>query len=313
MSSDYNDGGNSERYFIFMVEPMQDVTHPALESDPGDDWTNTLPELVIRPAKGWAPLNLADLWRYRELAFFLTWRDISVRYKQTLLGAAWAIIQPFFTMVVFSVFFGFLGKMPSDGLPYPVFTFCALLPWQLFAYSLAESGNSLVANQNLITKVYFPRVVIPLAATLGGLLDFVIAFIVLLIMMVVYGIRPTAAVWTLPLFVLLALVTALGAGLWLSALNVEYRDVRYTIPFLTQFWLFMTPIAYPSSLVPAAWRALYGLNPMVGVVEGFRWALLGTGSAPGPLMAVSVLASVALLVSGLFYFRRMERTFADKV
>ncbi len=270
-------------------------------------------ELVIRPSKGWIPLNLADLWRYRELIFFLTWRDISVRYKQTALGAAWAVIQPLFTMIVFTVFFGQLGKLPSDGLPYPIFAFCALLPWQLFAYSLTESGNSLVANQNLISKVYFPRVVIPLSATLGGLLDFVIAFCVLLVLMVVYRITPTLAVWTLPLFVLLALITALGAGLWLSALNVEYRDVRYTIPFLTQFWMFITPIAYPSSMVPEGWRALYGINPMVGVVEGFRWALLGTDTQPGAQVWVSVLAALGLFLSGLFYFRRMERTFADKV
>ena len=277
------------------------------------DLSENLPELVIRPARGWVALNLPDLWRYRELVFFLAWRDISVRYKQTVLGAAWAIIQPFFTMVVFSVFFGSLAKVPSDGLPYPVFSFCALLPWQLFAYSLTESGNSLVSNQNLISKVYFPRMVIPLAATLGGLLDFLIAFVVLLGMMAFYQIRPTTAVWTLPLFVLLAIITALGAGLWLSALNVEYRDVRYTIPFLTQFWMFLTPIAYASSIVPAQWRTLYGLNPMAGVVEGFRWALLGTGSPPGALLAVSTAVSLFLFVSGMFYFRRMERTFADKV
>jgi lipopolysaccharide transport system permease protein len=272
-----------------------------------------LPELVIRPAKGWNPLNLIDLWRYRELIFFLAWRDISVRYKQTILGAAWAIIQPLFTMIVFSIFFGQLGNIPSDGLPYPVFSFCALLPWQLFAYSLGESGNSLISNQSLITKVYFPRIVIPISATLGGLLDFVIAFVVLLIMMAVYGITPTSAIWTLPFFVLLAILTALGAGLWLSALNVEYRDVRYTIPFLAQFWMFLTPIAYPSSMVPEQWRTLYAINPMVGVVEGFRWALLGKGAPPGPVFIASMIASVALLVSGMYYFRRMERTFADKV
>jgi len=281
------------------------------ESLPGQEVD--LPELVIRPSRGWVSLNLADLWRYRELIFFLAWRDISVRYKQTILGAAWAIIQPFFTMIVFTIFFGQLGNIPSDGLPYPVFAYCALLPWQLFAYSLGESGNSLVANQNLITKVYFPRVVIPLAATLGGLLDFVISFIVLLLMIMYYHIQPTSVVWTLPLFILLALITALGAGLWLSALNVEYRDVRYTIPFLTQFWLFITPIAYPSSMVPEQWRVLYGINPMVGVVEGFRWALLGNGNPPGPMMIISIIAALVLLVSGLFYFRRMERTFADKV
>jgi lipopolysaccharide transport system permease protein len=274
---------------------------------------DNLPELVIRPKKGWISLGLADLWRYRELAFFLTWRDISVRYKQTVLGAAWALLQPFFTMIIFSVVFGMFGKLPSEGLPYPIFTYTALLPWQLFAYSLTESGNSLVANQNLITKVYFPRVVIPISATLGGLLDFAIAFVLLMGMMMFYGVRPTSAVWTLPLFLLLALITALGAGLWLSALNVEYRDVRYTIPFLTQFWMYASPVAYSSTLIPERWRALYGLNPMAGVVEGFRWALLGTGKAPGPLLAVSVAVSILLLVTGLMYFRRMERTFADKV
>ena len=275
--------------------------------------SDLLPELVIRPSKGWVSLNLKDLWRYRELVFFLAWRDISVRYKQTVLGAAWAIIQPFFTMVVFSIFFGLLAKVPSDGLPYPVWSFCALIPWQLFAYSLAESGNSLVANQNLITKVYFPRVVIPIAATLGGLLDFVIAFVVLIGMMLFYHITPTSAIWTLPLFILLAIITALGAGLWLSALNVEYRDVRYTITFLIQFWMFLTPIAYSSSIVPAQFRVLYGLNPMTGVVEGFRWALLGTSQAPGLMTAVSVVIAIALFFSGLAYFRRMERSIADKV
>jgi lipopolysaccharide transport system permease protein len=272
-----------------------------------------LAELVIRPSKGWVSLNLMDLWRYRELVFFLTWRDISVRYKQTALGAAWAVLQPFLTMVVFSVFFGALVKVPSDGLPYPVWNFCALIPWQLFAYSLAESGNSLVANQNLITKVYFPRVIIPIAATLGGLLDFAIAFVVLIGMMLFYHLSPTSAIWTLPLFILLAIITALGAGLWLSALNVEYRDVRYTITFLIQFWMFMTPIAYPSSIVPEQFRVLYGLNPMTGVVEGFRWALLGSGQAPGLMTGVSAVIAVALFFSGLAYFRRMERSFADKV
>jgi lipopolysaccharide transport system permease protein len=278
-----------------------------------DDPQDELKELVIRPSKGWVSLNLGDLWRYRELVFFLTWRDISVRYKQTVLGIAWVVLQPFFTMVIFSLVFGLLGKLPSDGLPYPIFTYTALLPWQLFAYSLAESGNSLVANQNLITKVYFPRIVIPISATLGGLVDFAIAFVLLLGMMLFYGIRPTAAVWTLPLFLLLALVTALGAGLWLSALNVQYRDVRYTIPFLVQFWMYASPVAYSSTLIPEQWRALYGINPMAGVVEGFRWALLGAGKAPGTLLIVSVIASLVLFITGLIYFRRMERTFADKV
>jgi len=259
------------------------------------------------------PLRLKELWEYRELLYFLVWRDIKVRYKQTVLGAAWAIIQPFFTMVVFSIFFGRLAGIPSDGLPYPIFAYCALLPWQLFSHALTESGNSLVGNQNLITKVYFPRLVIPLSAVLAGLVDFAVAFLVLVGMMAYYGIAPTIPAVTLPLFILLAIATALAVGLWLSALNVQYRDVRYTIPFLTQFWLFSTPIAYPSSLVPEGWRVLYGLNPMAGVVEGFRWALLGTRNAPGPMLAVSVAVVVALLVGGLYYFRRMEKGFADVV
>lgn len=270
-------------------------------------------DVVIRPTKGWVPLNLRDLWVYRELLYFLVWRDIKVRYKQTVLGAAWAILQPFLTMVVFSVFFGRLAGVPSDGIPYPIFVYTALIPWQLFAHALTESGNSLVSNQQLITKVYFPRLVIPLSAVLAGLVDFGIAFIVLLGMMFFYGIFPTLAVLALPFFLLLAIATALSVGLWLSALNVEYRDVRYTLPFLTQFWMFATPIAYPSSLVPEPWRAWYGLNPMAGVVEGFRWALLGTTGAVGPMLIVSCLVVVVLLVGGLVYFRRMERTFADVV
>jgi homopolymeric O-antigen transport system permease protein len=269
--------------------------------------------ILIKPSRGWVPLRLKDLWDYRELLYFLVWRDIKIRYKQTVLGVAWAVIQPFFTMVVFSIFFGWLMKVPSDGLPYPIFAYCALLPWQLFASSLGASSNSLVANQNLITKVYFPRLVIPMAATLTGLLDFAIASVMLLGMMAFYHITPTSAVWALPVYVLLVVATALGVGTWLSALSVQYRDVRYTLPFLTQLWLFATPIVYPSSLVPEQWRTLYGLNPMVGVVEGFRWALLGAGNGPSPTLAVSVLAALALLLSGMYYFRRMERTFADTV
>jgi lipopolysaccharide transport system permease protein len=272
-----------------------------------------LPTLHLRPPRGWASLELRELWEYRELLYFLTWRDIKVRYKQTALGAAWAVIQPLFMMLVFSLFFGRLAKVPSDGIPYPVFTFCALLPWQLFAHSLTESSNSLVGNQNLITKVYFPRLVIPIAAVLGGLVDFCIAFVILLLLMAWFGLVPTLAVVALPGFILLAILTALGVGLWLSALNVQYRDVRYTIGFLTQFWLFATPVAYPSSLIPAQWRWLYGLNPMAGVVEGFRWALLGKTQGPGWLLLVSVLVVIILLVSGLYYFRRMEQTFADVV
>ena len=268
---------------------------------------------VIRPSRSWAALRLSELWAYRELLYFFVWRDLKVRYKQTALGAAWAIIQPFFTMVIFSVFFGRLAKVPSDGIPYPVFAYCGLLPWQLFAHALTESGNSLVGSQHLITKVYFPRLVIPLAAVVAGVVDFGIAFVILIGMMVVFHIVPTAAVVTLPAFLLLALATALAVGLWLSALNVQYRDVRYTIPFLVQAWLFATPVAYPSSLVPARWRALYGLNPMAGVIEGFRWALLGKAQGPGPLLLVSVVMVAGLLMGGLFYFRRVERTFADIV
>lgn len=273
----------------------------------------TLPPLTIRPSRGWVSLRLRDLWEYRELLYFLVWRDIKVCYKQTALGIAWAILQPFMTMVVFSIFFGRLAKVPSDGMPYPVFTFCALLPWQLFANALTSSANSLVANQQLITKVYFPRLIIPISAVVAGLLDFGISFLVLLGMMFYYGIVPTTAVLTLPFLILFAIATALAVGLWLSALNVQYRDVRYTIPFLTQFWLFVTPIAYPSSLVPESWRTLYSLNPMVGVVEGFRWALLGKTGEIGPLVIVSALVVAILLFGGLVYFRRMERTFADIV
>jgi lipopolysaccharide transport system permease protein len=267
----------------------------------------------IEPTRGWVGLNLKDLWDYRELLYFLTWRDIKVRYKQTALGAAWAILQPFLTMVVFSVFFGNLAKVPSDGLPYPIFSYTALLPWQLFAYALSGSGNSLVANQRLITKVYFPRLVIPIASVLSGLVDFAIAFVVLLGMMLYYQVYPTWAVVTLPFFILLAILTALAVGMWLSALNVQYRDVRYVIPFLTQFWLFLTPIAYPSSLVPEWIRPLYGLNPMAGVVEGFRWALLGTSNEVGLLVLVSALVVGSLLVGGVVYFKRMEKSFADVI
>lgn len=274
---------------------------------------DSISTIQIEPSKGWVFLKLHDLWEYRELLYFLAWRDIKVRYKQTVLGAAWAIIQPFSTMVVFSIFFGRLAKMPSDGIPYPIFAYCALLPWSYFAGALDRAGNSLVGSANLVTKVYLPRLILPLSATMAGLLDFAIAFVVLIAMMIFYGITPTSAVWTLPFFLLLALATSLGVGLWLSALNVQYRDVRYTIPFLTQFWLFASPVAYPSSLVPEQWRVLYGLNPMAGVIEGFRWALLGKGSGPGPMLAVSVLVTAVLLVSGAYYFRRMEKTFADVV
>jgi lipopolysaccharide transport system permease protein len=275
--------------------------------------TAALTTLRIAPSKGWVSLKLHELWEYRELLYFLVWRDIKVRYKQTALGASWAIIQPVFTMLVFSLFFGHLGKIPSDGIPYPIFSFAALVPWTFFANGLGQSSNSLVGNANLITKIYFPRLIVPLASVFSGIVDFLLAFVVLLGMMLYYGLVPTLNVLWLPLFVLLALVTSLGVGLWFSALNVEYRDVRYVVPFITQFWLFATPIAYPSSLLSQPWRTIYGLNPMVGVVEGFRWALLGTNTAPGPIIAVSSAAALVILVTGAFYFRRMERTFADIV
>jgi lipopolysaccharide transport system permease protein len=283
------------------------VAKPSLSSN------QTKPVTIIRPSRGWVSLKLHELWEYRELLFFLAWRDISVRYKQTILGAAWAIIQPFFTMLVFSLFFGRLGQIPSDGVPYPIFSYAALLPWQYFATALAGSADSLVGSANLLSKVYFPRLVIPMASVLPAVIDFAIAFVVLIGMMFFYGITPTWNIVWLPLFLLLALVTALGVGLWLSAMNVQYRDIRYTVPFITQFWLFASPVAYPSSMIPEQWRPLYGINPMAGVIEGFRWALLGTETAPGPLIGVSVLVSLVLLIGGAYYFRRMEKTFADVV
>lgn len=267
----------------------------------------------IEPSRGWVSLNLRDLWQYRELLFFLTWRDIKVRYKQTILGASWAIIQPFFSMVIFSLFFGNLAKIPSDGIPYPIFSFAALVPWTFFANGLTQSSASLVADANLIKKVYFPRLAIPIAAIFSGGVDFLLAFIVLLGMMLYFGIMPTVNTVWLPLFLLLALVTSLGTGLWLTAMNVQFRDIRYAVPFLAQAWMFASPIVYPSSLLDEPWRTLYGINPMVGVIEGFRWALLGVDTAPGPIIIVSTLVAIGLLVSGAYYFRRMEKTFADVV
>jgi lipopolysaccharide transport system permease protein len=272
-----------------------------------------LPLRLIAPSRGWISLRLGEVWRYRELLLFLMWRDIALRYKQTALGVAWAVIQPVMTMVVFSLFFGRLAGMPSDGVPYPIFSYAALLPWTYFAGALGQSSNSLVGSANLISKVYFPRLIIPCASVLTGLVDFAIAFVILLAMMVYYGVRPTAATVALPLFLLLACATALGVGLWLSALSVRYRDIRYVVPFLTQVWLFATPVAYPSSLLSGQWRVVYAaVNPMVGVVEGFRWALLGS-NPPGPMLAASAGMAAVVLVTGAFYFRRMERTFADIV
>ncbi len=267
----------------------------------------------IEPTHGWVSVKLKELWQFRELLFFLTWRDIKVRYKQTVLGVAWAVLQPVMTMIVFSLFFGRLAKVPSDGLPYPIFNYAALVPWTLFASALGQASNSLVSNGQMIKKVYFPRLALPISTIFAAFVDFILAFLVLLLMMAFYDITPTANIIWLPLFMLLAVVTALGMALGLSALNVQFRDIRYAIPFLTQFWFFITPIAYPSSLLPQPWRTLYGLNPMAGVVEGFRWALLGTETAPGPIVIVSAFAAAILLIGGAYYFSRMEKTFADVV
>jgi len=272
------------------------------------------PTTVIEPRKGWVPLHLGELWEYREVLYYLVWRDIKVRYRQTVIGALWAIIQPLMTMVVFSVFLGGFAKVPSDGAPYPLFAFAALVPWSFFANGLALSANSLVASGNLITKVYFPRLLVPMGRVLSGLPDIGLSFLVLLALVAWYGhLRLSLSLLWLPFLASLAFLTALGVGLWLSALNVRYRDVQHAVPFLIQIWMFATPIAYPSSLLPEPWRTVYGLNPMVGVVEGFRWALLGSGRAPGLPLVVSVVAAVVLLVSGAFFFRRVERTFADVV
>jgi lipopolysaccharide transport system permease protein len=272
-----------------------------------------LPRTVIARSRAWSQPRLAELWAYRELLYFLVWRDVKVRYKQTVLGAAWAIIQPVCTMIVFTLFFGWLAGVPSDGLPYPIFVFTALLPWQLFAHALAESTQSLVGSQQLVTKVYFPRLIAPLASVLGSAVDFAIGLGVLGLMFVYYGIVPSVNVLLIPVFAAFAMTTAFAVGLWGAALNVQYRDVRYVLPFLTQIWLLGTPIAYPSSIVPEVWRPLYALNPMVGVVDGFRWALMGHGGALGPAAPVSVVVTGALLVGGLSYFRRVERTMADIV
>lgn len=270
-----------------------------------------IPKLIISPSQGWISLNLKELWEYRELLYFLVWRDIKVRYRQTAVGILWVVLQPVMIMIVFSVIFGQLAKLPSDNIPYSIFTFTALLPWQLFATAITQSGNSLVSNQNLITKVYFPRLIIPISAVLGGLVDFVISFVILLAMMFYFGIFPGIQILLLPIFLLFVIITAFTIGLWLSALNVQYRDVRYVLPFLTQIWFFITPITYSSNLIPEKWRVLYGLNPMTGVIEGFRWVLLGKETGLGIFTLVSAFVVLIFLVGGLYYFRRMEKTFAD--
>ena len=273
-----------------------------------------LPEIVYEPTHGWISLNLKELWEYRELLYFLTWRDIMVRYKQAALGVAWAILQPLLTMVIFSVIFGQLAKLPSEGIPYPIFSYAALLPWDFFANALTHASTSLVGNSNLLTKVYFPRLIIPLSAVTAGLVDFAIAFVILIGMMLYYGIAPTWNVlWILPLM-MLALLTAIAVSLWFSALNVQYRDVQYAIPFLVQAWMYASPVAYSTGLIPSQglWRVIYGLNPMAGVIQGFRWALLG-GSPPDILMAISTMMVLILLLGGLIYFKKMEKSFADVV
>ncbi len=279
-----------------------------MKSSPADK-----PLIRIQPSKGWTSLKLKELWEYRELVGIFIWRDLKVRYRQTVIGALWAIVQPFLTMVIFSVFFGRLAGMPSDSIPYPIFSYAALVPWTFFANSINQASNSLVNNAEMIKKIYFPRLTMPIASMLAGLVDFALAFVILIGMMLFYGYVPTVNIVWFPFFLLLAMVTALGVSLWLAAMNVQFRDVRYMIPFITQAWLYATPVAYPSSLLSEPWRTLYGLNPMVGVVEGFRWALLGTDTAPGMMVGVSFVVAFLVLISGIYYFRRMEKTFADVI
>jgi len=297
---------------------MKSVQAKGVASTESEAMTTATPlsesrHLRIQPSIGWVSLRLKDLWSYRELLYFFVWRDIKVRYKQTVLGAAWAVIQPVSTMLIFSLFFGRLAKIPSDGIPYPLFAYTALVPWTFFAQGLSQSADSLVGQGNLIKKVYFPRLAIPLSTTSAGLVDFSISFTVLLVLMAWYGIHPTRHLLWLPFFLLLAFATSLGAGLWLSALNVRFRDVKYAVPFIVQFWMYATPIVYPSSLLHGKWRPVFALNPMVGVVEGFRWALLGAKTGLGPTIAASALAALLVLIGGAFYFRRMEKSFADVV
>jgi lipopolysaccharide transport system permease protein len=274
---------------------------------------NDRPMLRLEPTKGWTSLKLKDLWEYRDLLGIFVWRDLKVRYRQTVIGVLWAIIQPFLTMVIFSVFFGGLAKIPSDNIPYPIFSFAALVPWTFFSNSINQASNSLVNSAEMIKKIYFPRLTMPIASMLSGLVDFLLAFIILIGMMFYYGFVPNKNILWFPFFLSLAMMTSLGVSLWLSAMNVQFRDVRYLIPFITQAWLYATPVAYSSSLLVEPWHTLYGINPMVGVVEGFRWALLGTNAAPGATVIVSFIVALGILVSGAYYFRRMEKTFADVI
>src|SRR3984885_9998626 len=272
-----------------------------------------VPVMRITPPTRWWILPFGELWDFRELVYFFVWRDIKIRYKQTAIGAAWAVLQPLLTMLIFSLFFGRLAHIPSEGLPYPIFYYSALLPWMYFAAALQSATNTIVENQRVITKVYFPRLALPLASVLSGLVDFAVSFAMFVVLMIYYRIHPTAALLWFPVFILLAILTALGVGLWLSALNALYRDVRYVLPFLVQFWLFASPVAYPASLVPQKWRWLYGLNPMAGVIEGVRWSLTGHTIPPGRLILVSTVAVLVLLASGLAYFQKVETTVADVV
>jgi lipopolysaccharide transport system permease protein len=272
-----------------------------------------VPVTIIRPSRGWKGIDLKELWRYRELLFFLIWRDIKVRYKQSLLGIGWALIQPLLTMIIFTLFFGQWAGIPTDNVPQPIFYFAGILPWQFFQSGVSKSGASLVANSNLITKIYFPRIAIPISPIVAGLLDFGLAFLLLIALMFFYGIHPTSAIWTMPLFLLLAFLTAVGVGIWLAGLNVTYRDVGYVIPFLVQVWFFLSPVVYSSTIVPTWLRPFYGLNPMVGVIQGFRWAILGVGKPDSIDLIASIGVVFFILVSGVFYFKRMERTFADVV
>jgi lipopolysaccharide transport system permease protein len=283
-----------------------------VSTDPSKSPDFKSPVKIIRPMDGWMPIDLKELWEYRELVHTFAMRDIKVRYKQTALGAAWAVIQPFMMMVVFTIFFGKLAKIPSEGIPYPLFSYAALLPWTLFSEGITRSTNSMITNSNIMTKVYFPRLVMPISGILSPIIDFMIAFFILIAMMLFYGFVPTINIVWLPVFILLALMTSLGVGLWLSAFNVQYRDFQYTLPFLIQLWLFASPVVYPSSLLTESYRWIYGLNPMAGVIEGFRWALLGT-NPPSTMIAFSFVIVMVILISGAYYFKRMEKTYADVV
>lgn len=303
-----------------MTKSVDSDTEVAGMSDPaagvmaGSRYINSArPFMRIAPPRGMMDLSLAEVWRYSSLLYFFVWRDIKIRYKQTVVGVLWAVLQPFLTMLVFTLFFGKLAHVPSGGLPYPIFYYSALLPWMYFSSALQGATNTIVENQRVITKVYFPRVLLPLAATVSGLVDFAASLMLFLAMMVFYGIRPSAAMLLFPVFLLLGMLTALGVGLWLSALNAVYRDVRYVLPFLVQFWMFVSPVAYPSSLVPAKWQWVYALNPMTGVIDGFRWSLTGSGTPPGAMLVVSATAVVAILLGGIVFFQKMETTIVDVV